>query len=514
MPGINVSTGVRVGPTGANVAPASTLFIVGTAERGPLDEARLVLGVNQFEAIYGTYSSSFSLHDQVKTFFEEGGTRCYVARVASTTANSGSAPVKASVVIQDAEASPGTVMTLTAANGGIWANSAVSPEKHGLEAFITLTASTFSVEITYQEETIFTGGPYQDEVLAGGSTKYAKQFAVEEINANAALAEFVSATVGSSVELPDDQSGDAWLFTSGASGSPADADRVDALDLFDYDFGPGAVAIPGSSTSTIYNALRDHAKNNRRIALCAFAVGASSATAIAAADDYYGTTIATKTDGSYMAFYWPSVKVPDGYGGTRDISPEGYVAAARSRAHRAEGAWQPGAGNVSAARYVTGIYEQVNKTLGDSLDDARINALRVINGSVQVYGARSVSADETNWRFITYRDTLNYITGQCEIALEPLVFRPIDGRGNLFGQIEAILTSIMDPIRAAGGVYEGYDVNGQQVDPGYSVDASSVNNPTASLANGVVAAEIGARVSPVADQINISITKSALNATV
>lgn len=508
MPGINVSTGVRVGATGANVAPASTLFIVGTAERGPLDEARLVLGVNQFEAIYGTYSSSYSLHDQVKTYFEEGGTRCYVARTAA------SGGVKASVAVVDAEVSPGTVMTLTAANEGTWANSAASPEKHGLEAYISLDGSTFSIQIDYQSETIFTGGPYLDEVLADGSTKYAKQFAVEEINASAALAEFVTAAVGASTELPDDQSGDAYLFVSGAASSPSDSERVDGLDLFDYDLGPGAVAIPGSANATIYDGLRDHAKANRRIALCGFAVAASSSTAIAAADDYYGTTAATKSDGSYMAFYWPSVKVPDGFGGTRDISPEGYVAAARARAHRDAGSWQPGAGTGSAARYVTGIYEPVNKSLGDTLDAARINALRVINGAVQVYGARSVSADETNWRFITYRDTLNFITGQCETALEPLVFRPIDGRGNLFGQIEAILTGIMDPIRAAGGVYEGFDANGQQVDPGYSVDASSVNNPTGSLANGVVTADVGARVSPVADQINITITKSALNATV
>jgi hypothetical protein len=513
MPGITVSTGVRVGPTGADVAPAATLFLVGTAERGSLDKPRLILGVNQFEAIYGAYSGgAYSLYDSVKTFFEEGGTRCYVQRVAVTGAD------KAILLVKDDAGTPATVLSLTAASEGEWANSDDSPVKHGLEVYVTATAApdTFSLEIQYQQEVIFTGGPYRDEDLADGSTKLAKTFAAEDINSSPALAEFLTAATGASNIMPDDNAGDPLFFTGGSADSDvADSDRVLGLGNLDYDFGPGAVAIPGANGSTIWDGLRDHAKANRRIALCSFAIGASKATVESDVADYYGTTTSEKADASYMAFYWPSVTVPDGYGGTRDISPEAFVAAARSRAHRNVGAWQPGAGATSAARYVSGLYTPVPKADGDELDAARINAIRVINGAVQVYGARSASADETNWRFITYRDTLNYVTAQCETALEPLVFRPIDGRGNLFGQIEAILTGIMDPIRAAGGVYEGFDpATGRQIDAGYSVTASSVNNPTNSLANGVVTADIGVRVSPVADQITVTITKSALNATV
>ena len=67
------------------------------------------------------------------------------------------------------------------------------------------------------------------------------------------------------------------------------------------------------------------------------------------------------------------------------------------------------------------------------------------------------------------------------------MFSPIDGRGNLFGQVEALLTGIMDPIRAAGGVFEGFDpVTGDAIDKGYSVDSSGVNNGSTSLASGIV----------------------------
>lgn len=507
MPGVNVTTGVRVGPTGVDAAPASTFFVLGTAERGPVTRARTVTSMSQFEAIYGTYSSSFTLNDHVRTYFEEGGTRAVVARVNGANAATASATI--------VDASSGQVLNLTATSPGVWANSATTGTvKDGLKVTTVASGATgFTLTITYKGETIFSGGPFLNETLVDGTVKYAKQFAAEAINASATLANFVTATVGSSIL---NAAAATVLFTGGTAGDAVvAADYVSALSLFDYDFGPGAVAAPGQATDTIWAALRDHAVANRRIALCGTTSARTSAEAVTDATTYWGTSSSTRTQASHMAFYWPWVTVPDGFGGSRSQSPEAFVAATRARAHLQSGPWRPGAGEISSARYVNGLSTTVTKATGNTLDAGRVNALRVVGNTVRVYGARSVSSDETNWRYITYRDTLNFITGRAEAALEPLVFRPIDGRGNLFGEIEAILTGIMEPIRVNGGVYEGIDpVTGNQVDAGYSVTASAANNPTANLANGIVTAVVGARVSPVADQINVTIIKSALNAIV
>lgn len=499
MPGINVTTGVRVGPEGANVTPGSTLFLVGTAERGPINRARAVVSMGQFEAIYGGYSSAYTLHDSVRTFFEEGGTRCYIARVLKGTT--------AASTIELVDAGDDGVIALTAANPGLWGDD--------LAAAASTDSGALSLVITYRGSTIFAGGPWSNEVLGDGTTKYAAEFATEAINGSAALSELLTASL---VTANKDAAiaNATYNLTAGDDGDTVTATEVaTGLDLFDYDFGPGAVATPGLSGATVWNAMRDHAVANRRIALCASAINAEPADAIDDATGYWGDNEEGRTQGSYMAFYWPWVKVPDGFGGTRAQSPEAFVAAARSRALRANGPWRAGAGNISTARYVKDLYAPVVRTTADALDASRVNALRVINGSVQVYGARSVSIDEGNWRFITYRDTINYVVGQAEAALEPLVFRPIDGRGNLFGQVEAILTGVVDPIRTAGGLYEGFDPNtGAPIDPGYSVEVSSANNPVGNLANGVVTATVGVRVSPVAEQINVTISKSSLTATV
>lgn len=509
MPGISVTTGVRVGPTGSDLAPASTFFIAGTAQRGPTDKARLVVSMSQFEAIYGSFTSDTTLHDYVKTYFEEGGTRCYVSRAVGTGA--------ATATVNVVDASAGTSFTLTAKTPGDWANTTTSPAQEGLKAFVGVASGAVSVTVYYQGDVVFTAGPFSNETQPDGSTKYAKQFIVEAINASPALAELVTATVGASVLAPAE---DTYELTGGLdnSSAPTATEVAAALVLFDYDLGAGVVATPGWSGATVWNALRDHASANRRVAYLGFANSSSfdtTAEVLAAADDYWGSTAASREQGSYMAFFWPWVTVPDGFGSTRAQSPEAFAAAGRARAHVATGPWRAGAGELTSGKYVTGLAQEVTRTMANTLDAGRVNALRVINGSVRVYGARSISADETNWRFITYRDTLNYVTAAAEAALEPLVFKPIDGRGSLFGEVEAALTAIMEPVRIGGGLYEGFSpTTGQPIDPGYSVDVSTVNNPTGSLAQGTVTANVGVRVSPVADKYQITITKSTLTAAV
>ena len=233
-----------------------------------------------------------------------------------------------------------------------------------------------------------------------------------------------------------------------------------------------------------------------------------------AAANYTGSTDGEKVKASYMAFYWPWVKVPDGAGSTRTISPESFVAAARAKAHETAGPWRPGAGLLSSSAFVSGLASSVTKTIADGLDTGRINPLRVIDGTVRVYGARSVSADETNWRFITYRDTLNYLTVRSEQALEKYVFSVIDGRKSIFAKVASELVSIVEDIRSRGGAFELVAANGQLLDRGYTVEVSDAINPTADLAAGILRARVGTRVSSVADTVTVTITKSALTTAV
>src|SRR5690242_12797812 len=84
------------------VAPAITALrtdiagFVGIAERGSLHQATPVKSWRQFQAAFGGYIGSGYLAYAVNAFFENGGRKCYVVRVANRDAATSS-----SVLIED-----------------------------------------------------------------------------------------------------------------------------------------------------------------------------------------------------------------------------------------------------------------------------------------------------------------------------------------------------------------------------------------------------------------------------
>jgi hypothetical protein len=330
--------------------------------------------------------------------------------------------------------------------------------------------------------------------------------AVNEINNSATAALYLTATTGASTNIPAVVA--ATNFTGGTNGSSlVAADLEDALDTFTNNLGPGAVAAPGFYAEAMRDLVFAHAASNNRIALTSFDEGTSVATAISEAANHTGDDNAP-----YGAFFYPWVKIPNGTL-TMMVPPEGYVAAKRARVHNLYGPWNPYAGERTEATFVTGLETSLSKTDSDNLDENFINAIKIINGSARIYGARSASDDTANFRFIISREVLNQIVYEAESALEALLFLPIDGRQSTFSRVRATLTAIMERIRLAGGLYEAFDANGKQLDPGYTVQVNNANNPLTQLATGVIKAKVGARVSSIGDTIEVEITKSNLTST-
>jgi hypothetical protein len=488
MPGVVVNTGVRIGGAGAEQAPSSTLFIVGIAERGRTD-AHVVRSMAEFIAEYGDYTGDGKLYQHVQTFFEEGGIRAVVRRLVGTDTPA----TKSTANLLDG-LDGAIAITLTAANPGVWGTE--------ITAEAVNTGSEFSLTITLKGAQIFSSSGYTTSAQA-----------IADINAS--IPNILVATAGASEDIP--YSSDVTLTGGDAKlDDITDATVVDALEDFADEFGTGAVAAPGYYGETIWDGLLAHAVEYRRVAFAGFSAATSYSSAITAAGNYGGTSATDKSKASHLAFFWPQVVVPDGAGSTRVISPESYAAAARARQVIAVGGpWKPAAGVSSSSRYVlslssNGATTKVPKTISNALDEGKVNAIRVIDGQVRIYGARSASNDTANWRYITYRDTVNQIASQSEKALEQFVFSTIDSRKTLFGAIASALTSIMENVKDKGGVYAMVDAVGNNIDRGYLVDVSDALNPVTALAEGKISASIGVRVAGVADLITLTITKSSL----
>jgi hypothetical protein len=304
----------------------------------------------------------------------------------------------------------------------------------------------------------------------------------------------------------------ATALSAGYDGdSIVEDDYIDALAMFTYDLGTGAVSIPGQTGTILWTALLAHGEAYHRIALCAFDESDTPAVAKTSISAIYSDARA-----DYGGFYYPWIIIPDPAvsGLTVNQSPEAFVAAARAKAITANGPWMPGAGLISEASFVLGVVTPIDTATGNSLDEKRINAIRKIGNTTRVYGARSASADETNWRYLSNRDTVNFIAWGAEDRLEDFVFSTIDARGALFARIESTLIGLLDPIRLDGGLYEAFDADGNQIDVGYSVVVSDEINPIVNLAAGKVTAVVNVRVSSVGDKIAVTVTKSNLTTSV
>lgn len=486
MPGINVTTTVRPGPSNPAVPESGRYFVAGIFERGPVDRPQLVRNRAELEDHFGAPVGYSAAYDDLRTYFEEGGAEAYALRVVGPTATTGTA------TIADRAGTPIPTLKVDAASpGGYSAATAVRIT----DGRVT---GTVAVEVLYNGGTVERYDNLTDAAgIAAALTvsRYVRGTDLGSLSAGNAARPAVGTYT---LSAGNDQRGTITAAVMGA-----------ALDKIGPDLGAGAVAIPGYAANLVGDELIAHAKANRRIALLATAIGQTEAQAIATAD-----TLVAGGNGEYAGLFYPWVRIPTSANTSKLISPEGYVAAARARAHRDVGPWRAAAGEVAEARYVLGPEVDVPRAVGDRLDDAGVNAIRTIAGTTRVYGWRSLSADLVNFGLLTGRDTLNTVAVLAEDALEPLLFQPIDALGHLYGKVESALLGIVEPMRAAQGLYPRTDDLGQQIDPGYSVDVGPTVNNAGVLAANRVGARLGLRVSPVGTIIDLTIVKTGLAASV
>ena len=483
MPGVVISTSVRTGPSAATVRESSQLFIVGLTERGPSDEPVLVESLAEFEDVFGGYQSYSYTHPTMETFFEEGGTRAYVARAVGASATVGE------LTLQDGG---DDVITLTANGAGDW-------------------SANVEVEVTHPTGSTFKINLYYDGVLkyTTGNVSSASQ-AVGRINLSAVASRYVTASVDDAALIPDVLASTALSAGDDNRNAVSQATYEAQLELFNDALGAGAVVCAEDATDAMGQALIAHANTYSRIALLH---GTENQTV--ASIKSKALTLQAEDNSEHAALYYPWVEIPTGTPGvTRMVPPVGYIAGKRAVAHNQTGPHLPAAGLLSVAKFVVGLKSDINKTVGDDLDENYVNALRLIQNTIRVYGARSLSSDTDNFRYITQQDVVNTIVTECYRSIEDVVFSSIDGRNTIFANIESRLISILSVMRNIGALYPAFDANGRQLDNGYIVKCDASLNPTSQLADGLVKAKVGVRVSSVGDRIEIDIVKSNLTSTV
>lgn len=478
MPGVQVTTSVKNGPSTPLRAASGQAFFSGLSERGPSDAAVLIRGLADYEAVFGARPAYGFLYDTVKTYFDEGGQQAYVTRVVGVDATKGT------ILLKDrATPTPGDTLTVNAASAGAWSGDLKIVIEDGA---ITNTAK---ITVLYRNEPVEIQNNIPD--IATAIQRFRESTYIDLVNMG-------SVAVGP-LALP---AKGTFSLTAGDDmrGAVTQEAYVKSLENFIEGYGDGAVAIPGVGPG-VHDGIIQHARRNRRIALLSHNDGASQV-------ELNQAVAAASNDGAGLFVPW--VQVNDGAGGIRNAPPEGFVAACRARAHDTVGPWRAPAGGIAVARNLIGLAKEYTKAEAESLDASRISVIRRVAQTTRLYGWRSLSVDEQNYGFLSARDLLNRLVVESEKRLEEYVFAPIDAKNQLLSAINGELVGVVEPMRQAGGLFEQIDGNGQQIDPGYKIETGSTVNSTASLSNNEVRARLSVRLSPTGALVSLDIVKVGL----
>lgn len=261
---------------------------------------------------------------------------------------------------------------------------------------------------------------------------------------------------------------------------PALSDYLTALELSAEGTRGGCVAVPELDAATIGPALIIHAARFSQIALLA-----PAATATAADAGVLAASLGAVEGADCAGLFWPWVVAPGERGRGQTVSPVGYVAAARARAHLRGGFWRHPAGEPSASYRLRGLAQP------SSRKDAFLQGKDLVSGlaphryGVQLYGWWSLGTDRANFPHLTTRDLLNNIAAELDRRYRALGQTPWGTVYKYTSQVKAVTKAALATLAAQGAFTPGGHTI--DADPGYRFTV------TPNLDAGVIEVDIAVR---------------------
>ncbi|MCR4786235.1 MAG: phage tail sheath subtilisin-like domain-containing protein [Lachnospiraceae bacterium] len=529
----------------------STAGFIGLAEKGPVIGAPVfVPNFKSFTQQFGGFLSEFAygeyryLANSVEQFFANGGTRCFVMRVAPKDA-----------VASSAEKG---LLTVTAKNPGAWGDkvqvtlNTVKKQKLQLlektetgykaknidgfregdivefegtyttiktimDRVVTFTDElpdeavddaiipksllylvTFDLSVRYGDE----AENYQDLSFNIGSPRY--------IGSRLAGSELIDVNVkpmeeaGNPVEeiLGEGVESGAFFLEGGSDGSVS---KINAGTFIGEDGGPGKrtglqsfiennnvsmLAIPGITTPEVIVSLVGHCENLKS----RFAVIDMPAEMYKTSDliGYRGMI-----DSTYAAMYHPWIEVFDRSSNKSDyIPPSGAVMGIYSRTDQTRGVHKAPANEVV---FCTGLKTNYTKDEQDMLNPEGINLIRALPGQgIRVWGARTASSNNA-FKYVNVRRLFIYVEESIKANTNWVVFEPNDA--TLWHRVELSITGFLD------GLWRNGMLAGDSPATSYFVEIGPSTMSKDDIANGRLICNIGIAPSRPAEFVIFRVTQ-------
>ena len=539
-PGVYVEE-IDNSPRNVEGVGTSTAGFIGLAEKGPAGGApALVTNFKSFLRQFGGFLSEYThgeyryLANSVEQFFNNGGTRCYVARVVPEDAKAASKKMG--------------ILDVTAANEGKWGNRVQvslksvnkrrmqllkkdgdtvytaksvegfregdivefngeynriemiydkqvtftskfkgNPVDEGVIPKTVITLVTFDVQVRYNDQienyfdvTLNDSAPtYIKSRLANSSLIKVEASAVKDARVKGEKDEAPTAVIANPVEAILGKGVTEGTFSL-EGGSDGSIKSVNAGTFIGVDDGPsGRTGIQAFLENDNVNIMAVPGVTIPEVAVALVAHCENQKNRFAVLDMPHDaakvedlTDYRGIIDSTYAAMYHPWIQVFDrGSNQTADIPPSGAVIGVYSRTDQARGVHKAPANETI---FCNGLSVNYTKAEQDILNPAGINLIRNIPGEgIRVWGARTASSNAA-FRYVNTRRLFIYVMESIKASTNWVVFEPNDA--TLWQRVNLTISSFLESLwrtgmLAGGSAGEAYFV---EIGPGTTMTMDDI----------------------------------------
>ncbi len=423
-----VPSGVR---TITGVSTSVAVFL-GQAVWGPVNEPVLCLNYSDFQRNFTSSVTQGDLARAVRLFFLNGGTQCYVMRLARQNdvvlANNA---VSASVTLVDDTAAADDTLIITASSPGDLGNSIRAVIEHHPTDAALFDLRLFRVVVNSAGEEV----PTDIQVWTGLSMDpNHPRFAVRYVSYQwAALSLPAVANTNRPAENPAGPPLVLFELEDGDDGTDIEASDYDAaypildkeLDIFNL------MVLPRNNSALAHSELWGNASvfcESRRAFL--LMDPEDSWTTVQEATDTTTGVNALRTGlvNDHSALFFPRLRIREN-GTNIHIGPSGAIAGLIARTDANRGVWKAPAGTDADIRGISGLEYRFTDGENGVLNPQGINTIRIFPNGIVNWGARTMDGDDdfaSEYKYIPIRRTALFIEESLYRGLKWVVFEPND----------------------------------------------------------------------------------------